>query len=143
VFTRKTRTLIVTVVAALSVAVAPASSQALTSKPTGDRALDDYCAKAGALIDKALRAGDLALVNDQDDEASAWYQLAAEMIKRSQANGCDFGFRKVKRALRRAETGAIKAGSELTIGTNPEPPTGPTGTRVDDGSVPLGGLVAP
>jgi hypothetical protein len=136
VFTRKTRTLIATTAAALAVAVVPASSSALTSKPTGDKRLDDYCAQAGALIDRALREGDLALVNGDDEGASAWYVLAADMIKRSQARGCDFGFRKVRRLLRSLDLGAVQTGPAPTVGTAPEP----TGPRVDDGSVKIGGL---
>ncbi len=121
-FTRKTRILFAAIAAVVAIAVLPASSFALKAKPTGDPRLDDYCQQAAALIDRAITQGNLALVNGDDDEAAEWYHLAAEMIERSQANGCSFArVHKIKSILSdHLDVGQRQTLSEPTAGTGPD-----------------------
>jgi hypothetical protein len=87
----KLRTTIAMLAATFAVAVVPAVSQAaIKSTPTGDPGLDDYCRKAAALIDHAVTQGDLATLAGDDEAAAEWNGLAADMIRRSTANGCKF-----------------------------------------------------
>jgi hypothetical protein len=141
-FTRKNRVLLAALTIVVAIAVVPASAFALKAKPTGDANLDNYCQQAAALIDHALSQGDLALLDGHDDEASEWYHLAAEMIGRSQANGCQFvSGRRVRNILRNHLVVAPTQGPSgaPTTGT---PPSGAgfTKPRVPAGSlVPIGG----
>ena len=125
--TRKTRTLLATLVATFAVALVPASSHALRAVPTGDRALDDYCSKAAALIDRALTESHLALIDGRDEDYAAWSALAVEMIKRSKARGCEFTSNRQIRRFRaeRPDIGPVQ--------TSPEPTTGGTSEGSSDG----------
>ena len=115
-----------------------ASSNALKAKPTGDRALDDYCSKAAALIDKALTQSHLALIDGNDEDYAAWSALAVEMIKRSQARGCEFtGYRKVKRILDNAAPGVGPVQTEPGTSPGGKPTGGPRAP--DNGAPPVGG----
>jgi hypothetical protein len=133
--TRKTRTLFATLAATLAVVLVPASSHALTAKPTGDRALDDYCAKAAALIDKALTESHLALIDGRDEDYEAWSALAVEMIKRSQDRGCEFRTRQIRRILRDLATHVGPIQTEPGISTG--------GTSTGGSTVPPGGDAPP
>jgi hypothetical protein len=141
VSTRKIRTLLATSAAAIAVAVVPASSQALKAQPTGDPALDNYCAQAAALIDHALTESNLALINGDDEGSRAWDALAIEMIQRSRARGCEFTTaRKIRRLLRDARVhldGQTKPG--ISLGDGGTMPT----RSLDSGAAPVSGSMAP
>jgi uncharacterized membrane protein YccC len=138
--TRKIQTLLATVATAFAVAVVPASSQAVRAQPTGDRALDDYCNKAAALIDRALTESHLALINGDDEGFAEWSALVVEMVKRSEARGCSFSAtRKIRRILREAapDVGPIQTEPGTSSGGTS---TGGTGPRTPDtSSPPVGG----
>ena len=109
-FTAKTRTLIVTLLAAIAVAAVPATSHAVRATPTGDRAQDDYCNKVAALINHAMAEGDRALAAGDTDNATGWYALAVQMQQRSARNGCMWvNTRKINRVrLRLEDLGPVK-----------------------------------
>jgi hypothetical protein len=136
-FTRKHRILLAALTVVVAIAVVPASSFALTAKPTGDPQLDDYCQQAAALIDKAITQGNLALVNGDDDGASEWFHLAAEMIEHSQGAGCSFSARKIRHILNRVDVGLRQAVAQLpTAGTSAAGSSG--SLHLPPGSSPIG-----
>ncbi|MGI9021385.1 MAG: hypothetical protein ACR2G3_11835 [Solirubrobacterales bacterium] len=138
--TRKTRTLLATLATAVAVAVVPASSHALKAQSTGDRALDDYCSKAAALIDRALSESNLALINGDDAESAAWDRLAIDMIRGAQARGCTFiSGRRVTRLLwEYPRVGSRQTTSEPSVGTSPDRSSGgSTTTSPDSGAPPV------
>jgi len=67
-----------------------ASAARISTKPTGDASLDDYCRQAADLINQAFAESDRADVNGQYDEGQAWWDHAIDMLQRAQANGCVF-----------------------------------------------------
>ena len=70
----------------------------LTSKPTGDAQLDEYCRKVTDLVHRAFREAFAADLAGDSEGAVAWNNLAIEMITRAQANGCKFSITTVRLA---------------------------------------------
>ncbi len=125
-FTRKTRIVFAALATVVAIVVLPASSFAIKAKPTGDPKLDDYCQQAAALIDRAITQGNLALVNGDDDGASEWYHLAAEMITRSQAQGCQFA--RIGPKVRHVLKDRPDLGPPVSSSDSPQVGTSPTGS---------------
>ena len=124
-FTSKTRTLIVTLLAAIAVAAVPATSHAVRATPTGNQAQDDYCNKVAALINHAMAQGDRAIADGDVDNATAWYALATQMQQRSARNGCMWvNTRRINRVrLELADLGPVKIPPRIKSQvTMPRPP---------------------
>jgi hypothetical protein len=92
-FTSKLRTVLALLAAVLTVGLAtgplaPGAEAQIKSNPTGNSKLDAICQRIADLINYANSQGDLAMINDDDEGAQAWYDLADDMIRRGTNAGC-------------------------------------------------------
>ncbi len=60
------------------------------ASPTGNGKLDSYCSAVADLITDAENQGDEASINNHDQDAAEWYELADHMTYTSTKNGCTF-----------------------------------------------------
>ena len=94
-----------------AVAASEASAARVSSKPTGDQSLDDYCRQAADLINEAFAEGDRLDFSGNFAEGQEWWDLGIEMLARARANGCSFAQARVRRlgvtAVRPGAGGAI------------------------------------
>ena len=92
-FTSKLRTVLALFAAVLAVGLstgplAPGAEAQIKSNPTGNSELDSICQRIANLINYANSQGDLAMINEDDEAAQAWYDLADYMIRRGIGAGC-------------------------------------------------------
>lgn len=96
-----------------AVAASEASAARVSSKPSGNQSLDDYCRQAADLINQAFAEGDRQDFDGNFSEGQAWWDLGIEMLARARANGCSFAQARVRRP---AGVTAVRPGAGGMIG---------------------------
>jgi hypothetical protein len=69
---------------------ADANATRVSSKPSGNAGLDDYCRQAADLINEAFAKSEREEVHGSVTEGAEWWALALELLNAAKDRGCTF-----------------------------------------------------